>query len=132
MTAFSKACTEVFDDGQVSPAILGRTGIEVTRLGFGTALYSADRPRMTRPHWKGLLNGIVDSGINFIDTAYDYVDAEASIGRFLGRRHSEFSLATKCGCTESDGTRNTSDHIWTRDNLFRALEDTCGGSTETP
>jgi aryl-alcohol dehydrogenase-like predicted oxidoreductase len=104
-------------------AILGRTGLKVTRLGFGTALYNTRRPGMTPEHWKGLLNVVVDSGINFIDTAYDYVNAEVSIGQFLSGRHPQFHLATKCGCTESDGTQNTSDHVWTRDNLFRTLED---------
>ena len=96
---------------QLPTAILGRTGLEVTKLGFGTALYSASRPRMTARHWGDLLGAVVDSGINFIDTAYDYVDAEESIRRSLGGRHSEFHLATKCGCTVSDGTRNTSEHL---------------------
>ena len=107
---------------QLPTAVLGRTGLEVTRLGFGTALYSDRRPPMTAQHWNTLLNAVVDLGINFIDTAYDYVDAEVSIGQSLGGRHSEFHLATKCGCTESEGTRNFSEHVWTRDNLFRALE----------
>ena len=107
---------------QLPTAVLGRTGLEVTRLGFGSALYSPERPKMTPEHWRGLLNAVVDSGINFIDTAYDYVDAEVSIGDAIGGRHPEFHLATKCGCTETDGTRNFSEHIWTRDNLLRTLE----------
>lgn len=98
--------------------VLGRTGLEVTRLGFGAAF---NRP-MSEGHAKALLNAVVDSGINVIDTAYDYVNSESSIGEFLSHRYSEFHLATKCGCTESDGIRNTSDHIWTRENLFRGLD----------
>ena len=107
---------------QLPTAVLGRTGLEVTRLGFGSALYSPDRPAITPDHWRDLLNAVVDSGINFIDTAYDYVNAEVSIGDALGGRHSEFHLATKCGCTETDGTRNYSEHIWTRDKMLRTLE----------
>ena len=40
-----------------------------------------------------MLNTVLDSGINFIDTAVCYGSSEARIGR---RR--EFILATKCGC----------------------------------
>jgi len=101
---------------------LGDTGIEVTRLGFGTALYSPTKPHWTDQAADRLLNEVLDAGINFLDTAYDYVEAERRIGAFIAHRYGEFSLATKCGCTENRPTENNSDHVWTRDNLFRALE----------
>ena len=97
--------------------MLGRTGLEVTRLGYGTA----HRTPVTDEEADTLLNVVVDSGINFFDTARDYRRSEFHIGRFLSHRYSEFSVATKCGCTDSDGTRNFSDHVWTRENLLDGL-----------
>jgi aryl-alcohol dehydrogenase-like predicted oxidoreductase len=59
-----------------------------------------------------ILNAVLDSGINFIDTADDYGNSEELIGRFISHRRSEFYLATKCGGSESG-------HVWTRQNLMR-------------
>ena len=91
-------------------ATLGRTGLEVTRLGFG----AGHRRAMTDEEMNAQLNAVLDAGINFIDTANDYGNSEEMIGRFLRHRRDEFILATKCGC-HPDG------HIWTRKNLFRGL-----------
>jgi aryl-alcohol dehydrogenase-like predicted oxidoreductase len=110
----------------MTPAIptakLGRTGLEVTRLGFGTALRSG----LDDDRWDALLNSVLDSGINFVDTANDYglhwaSPAEEQIGRHLSGRRSEFYLATKCGCPPGGG-----DHVWTRENAFRGLHESLG------
>ncbi len=93
-------------------ATLGRTGLEVTRLGFG----AAHRRSMTDDEMNAQLNAVLDAGINFIDTANDYGNSEEMIGRFLRHRRDEYVLATKCGC-HPDG------HIWTRENLFRGLHE---------
>ena len=93
-------------------ATLGRTGLEVTRLGFG----AAHRRAMTDAEMDAQLNAVLDAGINFVDTANDYGNSEEMIGRFLRHRRDEFILATKCGC-HPDG------HIWTRENLFRGLHE---------
>ena len=58
---------------QLPTATLGRTGLEVTRLGFGCALWRPDRPHWTEEHANRLMNEVIDAGINFLDTAYDYV-----------------------------------------------------------
>lgn len=93
-------------------AILGRTGLEVTRLGYG----AAHRRSLTDQEMDAQLNAVLDAGINFVDTANDYGNSEEMIGRFLRHRRDEFILATKCGCSP-DG------HIWTRENLFRGLHE---------
>ena len=93
-------------------ATLGRTGLEVTRLGFG----AGHRRSMNDDKMEAQLNAVLDSGINFIDTANDYGNSEEMIGRFLRHRRHEYVLATKCGC-HPDG------HIWTRENLFRGLHE---------
>lgn len=91
---------------------LGRTGLRVTRLGFG----AGHRRAMTDEEMNAQLNAILDSGINFIDTANDYGNSEEMIGRYLRHRRDEFILATKCGC-------HPNGHIWTRENLFRGLHE---------
>ncbi|MDP6402061.1 MAG: aldo/keto reductase [SAR202 cluster bacterium] len=106
---------------QLPTATLGRTGLEVTRLGFGTALSFPGQPHWTEQRADRLMNAVLDMGINFIDTAYDYIDSEEWIGRYLGQRNSEFYLATKSGCTDTRPDENNSDHVWTRDNAFRSL-----------
>ena len=92
-------------------ATLGRTGLQVTRLGYGT---SPRRPLADEEADK-LFNSILDAGINLIDTSDDYGNSEELIGKFISHRTSEYYLATKCGAAETGG------HLWTRDNVFRNL-----------
>lgn len=96
----------------IPTATLGRTGLEVTRLGFG----AGHRRPLTDAQMSAQLNAVLDAGINFLDTANDYGNSEEMIGRFLSHRRDEFLLATKCGC-HADG------HIWTQENLFRGLHE---------
>jgi len=97
-------------------ALLGRTGLAVSRLGYG----AGHRRSMTDAQMEAQLNGVLDAGITFLDTANDYGNSEEMIGRYLGQRRDDFILATKCGC-HPDG-----DHIWTRENLFRGLHESLG------
>ena len=103
-------------------ATLGRTGLKVTRLGFGCALWRPDSAHWTPEQAKSVWGAALDAGINLFDTAYDYLFSEEWIGSALHSRYDEFYLATKCGCTDTLPTSNDSDHIWTRDNLFRNTE----------
>lgn len=103
---------------------LGRTGLAVTRLGYG-AMELRGQPRgrpVTDDQAQVMLNAVLDSGINYIDTSNDYGRSEELIGRFISGRRSEYYLATKCGCPPAGG----SGHIWTRENLFRGLEESLG------
>lgn len=108
-------------------AVLGRTGLEVTRLGFGAMEIRGPRIWSGRPvtddEAERILNAVLDAGINFIDTAYDYGLSEEYIGRFISRRRSEYILATKCGCTVVDhGDHDETPHVWTRDNLLHNID----------
>ncbi len=94
-------------------AIMGRTGLEVTRLGYGTA----HRRSMTDKQSETIHNAVLDAGINFIDTSDDYGNAEELIGKYIAHRRSEFYLATKCGSSKSG-----SGHDWTVENVMRNLE----------
>jgi aryl-alcohol dehydrogenase-like predicted oxidoreductase len=110
-------------------AILGRTGLKVTRLGYGAMEIRGSRIWGGRPvtekQAKTILNAVLDAGINFIDTANDYGRSEEFIGKYIAHRRSEFYLATKCGCTVVRRDENTDDtpHVWTRENLLRGLNE---------
>ena len=101
-------------------AVLGRTGLEVTRIGYG----ASGRKSPDNRQWGRLLNAVLDSGINFIDTANDYGvrapsgPSEEQIGRHVESRRAEYYLATKCGCVPGG-----LDHVWTRENAFRGLHE---------
>src|SRR6476659_3243484 len=86
---------------------LGRTGLEVTTLGYGAMeLRGAPRGRdVSEAQAESILNAVLDAGINFIDTSIDYGVAEERIGRHLARRRSEYFLASKCGCLAGDLVR---------------------------
>jgi aryl-alcohol dehydrogenase-like predicted oxidoreductase len=80
--------------------ILGSTGAQVTVLGYG-AMELRGRPRgpeIADADAGRLLNGVLDGGINLIDTSPDYGRSEELIGRYIGHRRAEFFLASKCGC----------------------------------
>ena len=106
---------------------LGRTGLEVTQLGYGSMGLRGPRTwgvRVVEDRQADVfLNAVLDAGINFIDTAPDYGIAEERIGRFIGSRRDEYFLATKCGCAYTQHTDYLEiDHVWTRDVVARNLE----------
>jgi aryl-alcohol dehydrogenase-like predicted oxidoreductase len=108
-------------------AILGRTGLEVTKLGYGAMEIRGPRVWSGRPltddQADQILNAVLDSGINFIDTSYDYGRSEEFIGRFISKRRQEYILATKCGCTFVDcGDHDDTPHVWTRENLLHNID----------
>ncbi len=71
-----------------------------------------------------LLNLVIESGVNLIDTAPDYGLSESLIGKHISHRRDEFYLASKCGCTISpDGAPLEGDgHEFDRPNLRAAVE----------
>ncbi len=109
--------------------VLGRTGLDVTKLGYGAMEVRGSRIWGGRPiedsQAETILNAVLDNGITFIDTANDYGRSEEYIGRYLSQRRDEYVLATKCGCTvvRRDETTDDTPHEWTRENLFRGLHE---------
>jgi aryl-alcohol dehydrogenase-like predicted oxidoreductase len=102
--------------------ILGRTGLEITRLGYGAMeIRGGPRGREVSDEDAGaILNEVLDAGINFIDTSIDYGRSEELIGEHISHRRSEFYLASKCGCAaipEANG-----DHVFTRENIVAGVE----------
>ncbi len=106
---------------------LGRTGLQVTALGYGAMeLRGAPRARdTTEQQAETILNAVLDAGVNYIDTSIDYGVSEERIGRYISHRRDEYYLASKCGClvgapTAPRGQRST--HIFTRDNVVAGVE----------
>jgi aryl-alcohol dehydrogenase-like predicted oxidoreductase len=81
---------------------LGRTGVEVSILGYGAMeLRGPDAmggPAITDEDAGRLLNAVLDAGVDLIDTSIEYGRSEELIGRHLRTRRDEFFLASKCGC----------------------------------
>jgi aryl-alcohol dehydrogenase-like predicted oxidoreductase len=100
---------------------LGRTGLSVTALGFG-AMDLGGEPvarAISDDEAGAVLNAVLDSGINFIDTAGCYGLSEARIGRAIAHRRDEFILATKCGCV---GSSTGAPHVHTAANFRTGVE----------
>jgi uncharacterized protein len=77
--------------------ILGRTGLEVTRLGIGGAYCETAAGYRTA----------LDYGVTYLDTAHAYRngDDERVVGEaIVGRRH-QIVLATKSGARDAEGAR---------------------------
>ena len=107
-------------------AVLGRTGIEVSRLGYGAMeLRGIEHfPRLSTAEASTLLNGVLDHGINYIDTSPDYGYSEELLG-LIAHRRGEFYLASKCGCpVEAPDTpfEARQPHSFTRENIRAAVE----------
>lgn len=114
---------------------LGRAGLRVTVLGYGAMeLRGAPRgPEINAEQAETVLQAVLDSGINYIDTSIDYGQSEELIGRTISRRRTEYYLATKCGCAvgqvaEPAGreapyifTRAGTPHIFTRENIVAGV-----------
>jgi aryl-alcohol dehydrogenase-like predicted oxidoreductase len=121
--------------------ILGRTGLPMTTLGFGALELRGMVAGVGRPLTPGpperILNAVLDAGINYIDVAVDYGEAEGHIGRCIASRRQEFFLASKCGCpldvtkfTPSERTRFGVPlprlHDYSRKNIIDAVHQSLG------
>lgn len=84
---------------------LGSTGLSVSEVGFGALEIGRDWAADVNPdpshcsfeEAAHVLNGLLDAGVNFIDTAPAYWNSEDFIGRAIPHRRSEYVLATKVG-----------------------------------
>jgi aryl-alcohol dehydrogenase-like predicted oxidoreductase len=101
---------------------LGRTGMDVTTLAYGAMeLRGGPRgPDISDDEAGAVLNAVLDSGINYIDTSIDYGRSEARIGTYISGRRSEYFLASKCGCVPD--APQGSEHVHTADNIRAGVE----------
>jgi aryl-alcohol dehydrogenase-like predicted oxidoreductase len=103
---------------------LGRTGVTVSKLGYGAMELRSGRPDAADVD--RLLNTVLDSGITMIDTSPDYGASEEHIGRAISHRRDEYFLASKCGCpvgeTVGEAGPAGREHVFTRENVRAAVE----------
>jgi aryl-alcohol dehydrogenase-like predicted oxidoreductase len=89
----------------MTPRPLGKTGLAPTPIGFGAfkigrnekTKYAEQYALPDEPTVWRLLNGVLDAGINYVDTAPAYGLSEERIGRSIGHRRGEVVLSTKVG-----------------------------------
>jgi len=81
-------------DQPLSRRVLGRTKLEVTCMTLGTA--PCGMSMEISPAQVGqIVNQALDLGVNYVDTAPGYGNAEEGIGSVLGKRRKDIILATK-------------------------------------
>lgn len=102
-------------------SLLGDTGVKVTKLAYGTIEVGGGIRQLDESDVGAILHQVLDAGINLIDTAPDYGEAEQRIGRHISHRRDEFFLASKCGCPV-DPLPPSSSHSFTRRNIRLAVE----------
>ena len=74
---------------------LGRTGVQVAQLCFGTMSFGGDADEETSAQMYAACR---DAGINFFDTADTYCDGESEriLGRLMKGHRDDLVIATKC------------------------------------
>ncbi len=93
----------------IAKALFGRTGHESTRTLFGAAALGG----VTQEEADRTLDVLLEYGINHIDTAASYGEAELRIGPWMPAHRKDFFLATKTG-------KRTYQEAW--DELRRSLD----------
>ena len=79
--------------------ILGKSGLKVSRLGFGGIPIQRIDEAGTAP----LMRQLLDAGINYIDTARGYTVSESYLGAALEGIREHFILATKSMARDKEG-----------------------------
>lgn len=78
---------------------LGKTGLKISRLGFG----GIPIQRVDAETTKELIKEMAEKGINYIDTARGYTVSESYLGEALEGYRDKFILATKSMARTKDG-----------------------------
>ncbi len=81
--------------------VFGRSGHLSTRTIFGAAAFSS----VTQAEADRTMELLLERGVNHIDTAASYGDAEIRIGPWMEAHRGDFFLATKTGQRSYDGAK---------------------------
>lgn len=101
---------------------LGRTGLKVSEVSLGTWQVGGGWGKpFDDANAEALIEGAIERGVTFIDTAdvYDDGKSEAAVGRVIRRHRGQVAIATKCG-------RRVDPHVnegYTPEVLRRFVED---------
>jgi aryl-alcohol dehydrogenase-like predicted oxidoreductase len=94
----------------------GKTGYDVSALGFGSApigYLNADQQRAS-----AILNLLLDAGVNLFDTGASYPGSEQMIGKALGHRRNQIVVVSKCGGKLPDLTEK----MWTPELITKTVD----------
>jgi aryl-alcohol dehydrogenase-like predicted oxidoreductase len=94
----------------------GKTGLDVSVLGFGAApigYLATERERVAR-----ILNFMLDAGVNLIDAASNYPGAEEMIAETVGRRREEYVVVSKCGPKLQD----LDERVWSAELITKTVD----------
>lgn len=80
---------------------LGKTGIEVSRVGFG----GIPIQRLSEEEAVKVVQHCIDLGVTFLDTANGYTTSEERIGKAIAGRRDEVVVATKTGARDRAGAQ---------------------------
>lgn len=95
--------------------VLARPDVRTTVLGFG----AMEIPKLNSSDASKLLNKVLDSGINFVDTSPCYGVSEEMIGNAIAGRRKEYFLSSKC-CCNTTGTGPG--HIFDRPTAMKNID----------
>ncbi len=95
---------------------LGGTGLKVSKIGFGAGHLDRAFLNGSDKEVNHFLNGLLDLGINFIDTAGCYGPSEELIGRHLANKLNSFVVSSKTG----HGQPGVTD--WTGEAVTKGIE----------
>ncbi len=103
-------------------AVLGPSGLRVSRLCLGTATFGNAHWGSDEAESRLILDHYLDIGGNFLDTANKYADghSEQTLGRLLRGRRDRVVLATKYTASMDDRDLNSSGNH--RKNLVASVE----------
>lgn len=104
--------------------LLGRSGLRVSPLTLGTMTFAVDGWGSSDDEAARMVDGYIDRGGNFIDTANFYGamgGSETLLGRLLAGRRDRVVLSTKYSMTTQPGNPNASGNH--RRNMVRSVED---------
>jgi aryl-alcohol dehydrogenase-like predicted oxidoreductase len=89
----------------------GRTGLEVSEISLGTVeigmAYGIGAAKPSEREAAALLHEALDLGVNLLDTARAYGDAESIIGRNLANRRAEYILLSKVAAGTRESVQGT-------------------------
>lgn len=108
----------------IEKRVLGKSGIEVTKLGLGLWAIGGDEwGEVEDRESLDLISAALDMGINFFDTAdvYGMGHSEELLGRAMKGRRDQFIVATKIGWVGFDGGKGVSAYD-TVDKLIAGVE----------
>jgi aryl-alcohol dehydrogenase-like predicted oxidoreductase len=94
---------------------LGKTDLEVSRLGFGGV--EIGKENESQETVTTLLNSAIDVGLNLIDTAAAYWTSEKMIGEAISTRRKDIVLISKCGAL--DGFTRSD---WSKKGILETIE----------